>query len=236
MTRNEDKPDSPTVKRNEGTERRIMARSKKCGCAPACAKPATVRVGVGYGWMKTDDDDDAQNGRTVLADVFWQTIRKTFEPKHAVIERTGNHVEFSRLRASHGKIIWSSVLERIKKSDILIFDIAAAPEASAFDVKNATLNLDAIVREMSGKGNIFNANVLIEIGAAIALDKRVMLLCPEQLRSAIPNDLKGYLWTLYNWKGRGKDSKRCFLDQYGMQNGYMGMLRDVLAEKIEQTK
>jgi len=30
--------------------------------------------------------------------------------------------------------------------------------------------------------------------------------------------------------------KGCFFDQYGMQNGYMGMLRDVLAEKLEQTK
>ena len=28
----------------------------------------------------------------------------------------------------------------------------------------------------------------------------------------------------------------CFLDQYGMHNGDMGMLRDVVAEKIEQTK
>lgn len=210
-----------------------MAKANKADCDTTRAKHATVRVGVGYGWMKVEDGD-TQNGRAVLSDVFWQTIRTTFEPKHAVIEKTGNRVDFSRLRASHGKIIWNSVLERIRKSDILIFDVAAAPEASTFDVKDADFDLCTLVREMAKKGNVLNANVLIEIGAAIALDKRIMLLCPEEWRSAIPSDLKGYMWTLYNWKGRGKDSKRCFVDQYGMQNGYMGMLRDVLNEKIEQ--
>ena len=211
-----------------------MAKIKKTDCATTGAKHATIRVGVGYGWMK-DEDGDIQNGRAVLSDVFWQTIRTAFEPKHAAIEKTGNRVNFSRLRASHGKIIWDSVLERIRKSDILIFDVAAAPETSSFDAKDADFDLCAIVREMAKKGNVLNANVLIEIGAAIALDKRIMLLCPEQWRDTIPSDLKGYMWTLYNWKGHGKDTKRCFVDQYGMQNGYMGMLRDVLNEKIEQT-
>ncbi len=84
--------------------------------------------------------------------------------------------------------------------------------------------------------NVLNANVLIEIGAAIALGKRIMLLCPYCWQEFIPSDLKGYHWTFYNWKGSGKESKRQFVDEYGMQNGYIAMLREVVNEKISNAK
>ena len=193
---------------------------------------ATIRVGVGYGWMKTDDND-SHNGRSVLADIFWQSIRKAFEPKHTAFEKKGVHVNFSRLRASHGRIIWDSVLKRIRDSDILIFDVAAAVEV---DEKDQKFDLGKALTVKTETGNVLNANVLIEIGAAIALDKRIMLLCPYEWRSSIPSDLKGYMWTFYNWKGCGKDTERCFTDQYGMQNGYIGMLHEVLEEKLGQTE
>ena len=196
-----------------------------------------IRVGVGYGWMKVDEKAP-KNGRAVLADVFWKTIQKAFEAKHPGFEKSNQaKVDFSRLRASHGKIIWTSVLERIKNSDILIFDVAMSPEASSFDGKDPSgESLQQIIKKMKDGGNLFNANVLIEIGVAIALDKRIMLLCPEEWRHFLPSDLKGYMWTFYNWGGSGKEIKRCFVDEYGMQNGYIGMLREVLDEKRKQEK
>lgn len=83
---------------------------------------------------------------------------------------------------------------------------------------------------------MFNSNVLIEIGAAIALDKRIMLLCPETWQHSLPSDLNCYMWTFYNWVEVGKEIKRRFVDQYGMQNGYISMLREVLEEKKERDK
>lgn len=188
-----------------------------------------VRVGVGYGWMKVEEGV-VDNGRAVLSDVFWNTLKDAFVPKHSAIDKIGARVSFSRLRASHGRIIWTSVLEGIANSDILIFDVAAAPKS--IDKDDGDFDLGRIMLEMSKDNNLFNANVLIEIGAAIALGKRIMLLCPDAWGKFVPSDLKGYLWTFYKWSGVGKNTKRIFVDQYGMQNGYIGMLREVVNERL----
>ena len=90
-----------------------------------------IRVGVGYGWMKIQDDD-AADGRAVLSDVFWRSLKKKFEPKHASFVKNGVMIDFSRLRASHGKPMWDSILDSISKSDVLIFDVAASPVAGVF--------------------------------------------------------------------------------------------------------
>ncbi len=199
------------------------------------AHPTDINVSVGYGWMKVDEDAP-KSGREVLADVFWKTIENSFITKHSGFEKHNQaHVEFSRLRASHGKIIWTSVLERIKNSDILIFDVAMSPDASVLSEKELSGKaLQEIIVNMRNQGNLLNANVLIEIGVAIALEKRIMLLCPEVWRDYLPSDLKGYMWTFYNWGDNGKEIKRIFVDQYGMQNGYIGMLRDALKDKREK--
>ncbi len=183
--------------------------------------------------MKVDEKARKKDGRAVLADLFWKTIQKAFVAKHSGFEQSNQaKVDLSRLRASHGKVIWTSVLERIKNSDILIFDVAMSPETSALAGKKLSGKaLQEIIVKMKDQGNLFNANVLIEIGVAIALDKRIMLLCPEEWKDFIPSDLKGYMWTFYNWDGSGKEIKRVFVDQYGMQNGYIGMLRDALNDK-----
>ena len=90
-----------------------------------------INVSVGYGWMKVDEDAP-KDGKAVLSDVFWKTLKKAFATNLSGFEQNNQaKVEFSRLRASHGKIIWTSVLERIKNSDILIFDVAMSPDASA---------------------------------------------------------------------------------------------------------
>lgn len=194
---------------------------------------ATLRVGIGYGWMKVEEDT-SDNGRAVLSDVFWKSLKKAFTGKHTAVERLGVKVGFSRLRASHGKIIWDSVIERIKDSDILIFDVAAAPDKDT--VSGEDFDLGRIMLDMDKGKNVLNANVLVEIGAAIALGKRIMLLCPYAWREFIPSDLKGYLWTFYNWRGTGRNSERCFVDEYGVQNGYIGMLREVAEEKLGLVK
>ena len=63
-----------------------------------------------------------------------------------------------------------------------------------------------------------------------------MLLCPEGWKNSVPSDLKCYMWTFYKWDG-GKDKIiRRFVDQYGMQNCYIGMLRETLETKRKSDK
>ena len=200
--------------------------------------PTRINVRVGYGWMKVDEEAKG-DGRAVLADVFWNTIRDAFTTKHAGFEDSNNaQVDFSRLRASHGKIVLTSVLEHIKESDILIFDVAESPELLSLHGQEAQdANLETL-RKLTSKpsAKMFNSNVLIEIGAAIAMDKRIMLLCPEGWKNSVPSDLKCYMWTFYKWDG-GKDKIiRRFVDQYGMQNCYIGMLRETLEAKRKSDK
>lgn len=195
--------------------------------------PTRINVRVGYGWMKVDEEAKG-DGRAVLADAFWKTIRDAFNS--GGFEKN-NHakVDFSRLRASHGKIVLPSVLEHIRESDILIFDVAESPEP--FSSHGQEVYLEKLRKFTSRpKAKMFNSNVLIEIGAAIAMDKRIMLLCPEGWKDRVPSDLKCYMWTFYKWDGgKGKIIRR-FVDQYGMQNCYIGMLRETLETKRKSDK
>lgn len=189
-----------------------------------------IRVGVGYGWMKPEKPD-VINGREVLSDICWKTLQKAFTEKHRWLEKDNAEVQFSRLRASQGDIAWKSILNQIKKSDILVFDVAAAPVLRTSKTKKDCGDLSGKIASMKKSGNKFNPNVLIEIGAAIGMKKTIMLLCPKDFEDDIPSDLRAYMWTLYKWQGVGKCAHRVFVDQYGMQNGYIGMLRRVLKEK-----
>lgn len=185
-----------------------------------------LNVSVGYGWQKFDIEEcDARNGRDVLSDTFWCSLRDELERKcDGVTKSTGVTVNLKRLRAGHGKILWLDIFDRIKNSDVLVFDVAAAPDTktsfkSACDIKEVVTGL--------------NANVLVEIGVALGLGKRVLLLCPEHLLKTIPSDIKGFLWTTYFGKIKDGRFDRKFSDQYGFQNGFMGMLKDVIRDAIE---
>ena len=168
-----------------------------------------LQVSVGYGWQKFDwDECEARNGRDVLSDTFWRSLRDELKGKcDGVTKSTGIVVNLKRLRAGHGRILWLDIFERIKKSDVLVFDVAAAPDAKT-PLKNACDIKDVVTG--------LNANVLVEIGVALGLGKRVLLLCPEHLLKTITSDIKGFLWPTYLGKIKdGKIERKCS-DEYGI--------------------
>ena len=195
-----------------------------------------ITVAVGYGWQKFEEEDFLSEdmslskkmvakGYEVLHDQFWKSIKEKFITKLGGISKTQNaEISFTRLRASHGKLVWQSILEKIKQADILIFDIAQPPQMKA--IPESEVDIKDIIRG-------FNSNVLVEIGVALGLDKRVVLMCPSHLFDDVPSDLKGYLWTTYTGKISREKFVRTFCDERGIQNAFMSMLREAIREKYE---
>lgn len=195
-----------------------------------------ITVAVGYGWQKFEEEDflsedmslskkTVVKGYEVLHDQFWKSIKEKFITKLGGISKTHNaEISFTRLRASHGKLVWQSILEKIKQADVLIFDIAQPPATK--DIPEQEIDIKDVVSS-------FNANVLVEIGVALGWDKRVMLMCPSHLFDKVPSDLKGYLWTTYTGKISKGNFVRTFCDERGAQNAFMGMLREAIREKHE---
>lgn len=195
-----------------------------------------ITVAVGYGWQKFEEEDflsedmslskkTVAKGYEVLHDQFWKSIKEKFITKFGGISK--NHsveISFSRLRASHGKLVWQSILEKIKQADVLIFDIAQPPATK--DIPEQEVDIKDVLSS-------FNANVLVEIGVALGWDKRVMLMCPSHLFDKVPSDLKGYLWTTYTGKISKENFVRTFCDERGAQNAFMGMLHEAIREKYE---
>ncbi len=192
-----------------------------------------ITVAVGYGWQKFDESevsskDKKSNGYEVLYDEFWKSIKSKFKPKCEGIEKSLNaKISFKRLRASHGKLVWESILKNINNADVLIFDVAAAPKAK--DMPKDWSNIKDVILSL-------NYNVLVEIGVALGLDKRVVLMCPNHLFDEVPSDLKGYLWTTYTGEISKEGFKRCFCDERGVQNAFMGMLREAIREKNKEVE
>ena len=180
-----------------------------------------LRVKVGYGWQKMADNEGESETYSVYRDVLWQSLRDKLECYGANFKAaTGVDVCVSRLRAAHGKLVWQSILEGIAGADILVFDVGSMVE-------------DSIVADGTSVEDILttlNHNVLVEIGVAVGMKKPVMLLCPEKLFSAIPIDLKGYLWSLYSGKFVQKERlqfDRKMLDGPGFRGGFTAILHDV---------
>ena len=137
-------------------------------------------------------------------DEGWTKIRDYFKPtKESLEKKYGITIDFRRLRASHGCFVWDSILSKIKAADILIFDVADKKEPKRF-----------------------NQNVLLELGAAMALgDKKVLVMCPDGLLKKFPSDLSGLCLSLY----AGEDKKPT--DKWGLLPQFSGMVRDIVATK-----
>ena len=126
-------------------------------------KPYTVNIYMGYGW----------DGNNVLSDKYWRFWREKFSNICECTERNIKKVcpyfvvGFNRLRASHSQFVYSSIVEKIKAADVLIFDISAA----------------------NGIG--FNSNVLIEFGIALGLGKEPFLLCNRKMSADSLKEFKG---------------------------------------------
>ena len=187
-----------------------------------------ITVAVGYGWQtfdesETSNKDKKSKGYDVLYDAFWKSIKSKFQPKCEGVKKSLNaKISFKRLRASHGKLVWESILKNINNADVLVFDVAAAPEVK--DMPKDWSNIKDVIKS-------FNYNVLVEIGVALGLDKRVVLMCPDHLFDKVPSDLKGYLWTKYTGEISKDGFERCFCDERGIQNAFMGMIREAIQEK-----
>lgn len=183
----------------------------------------SINVRVGYGWQKFLDADKRLSGADVLNDIFWQSLKGMFGEICRGVEKSKNvKVHFDRLRASHGRLVWPSIVKRIEKADVLVFDVAAAP-LKPIPCKG--------VVEFSKVLKSLNVNVLLEAGCALGKDKPVMLMCPKHLYKFIPSDLSGFLWTLY--KGYFEDGKivRNFVDSPGAVSAFRGLLLDAWSEK-----
>ena len=181
----------------------------------------SINVRVGYAWQKFPDD--GIDGANVLHDTFWQSLKKLFKPTCAGLEKRRNvRVDFGRLRASHGRLVWPSIEKRIENADVLLFDVAEAP-----------------LKHIPAKGVVefpkvlesLNGNVLLEIGYALGRGKRVMLMCPKHLFELIPSDLKGFLWTVYKGYFKNGEMVRVFADSHGAIPAFRSILSDALTDK-----
>jgi hypothetical protein len=61
-------------------------------------------------------------------------------------------------------------------------------------------------------------------------------MCPKHLFKDVPSDLKGYLWTTYTGTISKDGFMRTFCDERGIQNAFMGMVREVFNEKLQLTE
>lgn len=186
-------------------------------------KGCSISVRVGYGWQTFSGSDMVLSGADVLNDTFWTSLKEMFKPTCEGVERNKNiKVHFDRLRASHGRLVWPSIVKRIEKADVLIFDVAAAPLKPI--PPTGVVALPKVLKSL-------NVNVLLEAGCALGKDKPVMLMCPKHLFKMIPSDLSGFLWTLY--KGYFEDGKmvRNFVDSPGAVSAFRGLLLDAWNEK-----
>lgn len=204
----------------EKTQKRAAERSYN----PPPVKPKTIKVSVGYGWQKFDGDDSERLGKDVLYDTFWKSLRALFKPSCDNFQKSKNvSVSLSRLRASHGRLVWPTIERKIAESDLLIFDIVDAPRK---DLSGTISDIRNVLRHL-------NLNVLLEVGYALGCGKRVLLMCPKHLFRQVPSDLKGFLWTLYTGIIQDGTLTRTLVDERGTMNAFRGMLREVANEEAD---
>ncbi len=171
-----------------------------------------VNIYVGYEWQKGVPD--------CTDDQYWVPIREQFRNQLKSFEKDGSvKIELRRLRASHGRFIWESILEKIEQADLLIFDVAKRSASEKHGGRGKT----------SAK---FNSNVLLELGAAMALKKRVLIMCPEKDMKSFPSDLCGLLLTCYKSRSARGKFDREFVDSKGLFPQLRAMVRQVLEEKL----
>lgn len=171
-----------------------------------------ICIYFGYEWQRGISD--------CTDDQYWVSIREQFCHQLKSYEKDGLvRVELRRLRASHGRFIWDSIFEKIKAADLLVFDVA---KRGASGKHSGT----------GGRSAKFNLNVLLELGAAMALKKRVLIMCPETDMKSFPSDLCGLLLTCYKSRSAGGKFNREFVDSRGLFPQLRAMLRQVIEEKM----
>ena len=189
------------------------------GQALSQGEARSIKVRMGYGWQKFSDDEPKANGREILHDEFWQSLKALFDPWYKGFnEKHDIQVSFGRLRANHGRLVWPCIAKKIDDAYLLVFDVAASPNDGI--PQCGKVKFEEVVTEL-------NSNVLIELGYALGKGKQVILMCPKHLFHKVPSDLKGFLWTQYTCVITDKGLKRTLVDQYGAQNAFLAILREI---------
>jgi hypothetical protein len=181
------------------------------------AKP--ISVYVSHEWQKDDIGT-----LPVRRDERWRSLRDlnknvAEEVKTRNRKRPGHHklnINIQRLRARHGQFILTSLCQRIQRADVLVMDLGSDQE------------------------DLYNKNVLIELGMAIGMGKLqsqdLFILKPDHL--TIPSDLKGLLYTDYKSSPKEKIE---VIDKLGFRAAlkstltYIATQREMIGEPIENT-
>jgi hypothetical protein len=150
------------------TNRNASSRSRGLSIGKrALSPPKKLVVRVGLSWR-----NDEQRWRSI-----WRPELKSIaEDATKRLRRAGftvasdGAVEIRKLRATPGQYVFDAILEDIEEADVLVFDLT--PREG----------------ELSGP-----ANVLIEVGAALALERRVFLASESPGKVALlSSDLSGH--------------------------------------------
>jgi Predicted nucleotide-binding protein containing TIR-like domain len=159
-----------------------------------------IRVLVSYEWEKESEEKGAPV-KSVRQHTRWRNIsgclKKIAGAVKTIADKSPGHhkleIRISRLRGLHGTALLPTLVERIKRADVLVIDIGS-----------------------NRSPNWANPNVLIELGMALAAndtDQRgLFVLKPDSCEW--PSDLNGYLYTEYRTDPKEPDRLE-LLDYHG---------------------
>lgn len=178
-----------------------------------------LKVYVAYGWQKFSDKNDPRVGND-SKDVFWKSIRSFYAPTADGVEkRSGVRIELSRLSAGIDGDILNSIIKRIKAADVLLFDLGASTKPIQYpkrkdDAKKVLTRI--------------NENVLFELGVAMGLGKRLMILCPKWLSGNVPSDIIGRFLCLYKGNLNQEEFNRTFIEGNKVRQTFRSLLIEAL--------
>lgn len=172
-----------------------------------------IEISIAYGWSEHDKRTKKKTGGL---NAHWKFLKEQIksvvdqvlkESKRRVDAEYVLKIRVSRLRARHGAGVLHSIKKRIKKSDVLIFDIS----------KN-------------------NPNVLFELGYAIAIkgaeSENIFVLTSN---SKTPTDLHFFMRTEYTiQKSDGCDTKPTSFGKIKDIKGFRAALLSSLKERARE--
>jgi nucleoside 2-deoxyribosyltransferase len=191
-------------------------------------KPKQIRIAIGYGWS----GKKADKGKGGLTN-HWSFLREEVKSVISTVYKLSEKrtaplypldVDSSRLRARHGMGALGGILNKIKQSDILIFDITG-----------------------------HNPNVLFELGYALAVkgvnSGQVFIFHQETKgkKQSVPSDLTAFMRTEYrlassfktkkastNKNVEGKDKNLCYAklkDSRGFKASLRGKIIEIAKKR-----
>jgi hypothetical protein len=158
-----------------------MVRPKSTISGPKEVTQSTITIVVSYAWSK--------GAGSARSDKRWTQLRTLLQAVCAEVSSRASkidpgctiNVSVARLRGRHGMEVLGTILDRIRRADVYVADIAG------------------------DSGKACNPNVMIELGMAIATDHGVhgslFVLKPKDKKLPSPSNLRGVLWTEYERHG-----------------------------------